>query len=319
MFFSRGGEHKSTHVHCYLQLLVKSTIANLRPLVEQNVGLGEAYTGSIHLSSIKSRKSWIKYITKEDPLPAFRGVDTSLFHFAYRMHSFISSNSVFDSMAPFIRQNINYARLVEKSHTDYWANEMKKAVSKTRRIVPDETVPWVRDGLEALRGGRHVLIEGETGLGKSVMSKWFAESKYNYEGVVMLPCSESGFEFSNVNHSSVLVIADDISAQYFVQHRQTLLRLLDGGLLSINPKCEQIRHFVCKAQFIFCTNFSDVIIGDAALNRRIQVIKSDVQGWRSVEGLCSGGGGNSGGVVGEYLDDVFAAVVVEEGEDREVV
>jgi len=271
-------EHK-IHFHCYLQLQNKETIETLRPHVSLCLGGGENYEGSIHLSSLRNKNHWIKYITKEDIYPLYENVDTSLFAFSYKMSNYIRKNKQFDPLHHFIRQNVNYTRIIEAAHQKYWEKQLTIEQIQKRKTQPNLNVSWVAAAYKALCEGKHLFISGSTGLGKSQLIKWHCETKWKYQGVVFLPCTTSGFEFSEMSHNTCCAVADDISSDYFIVHRQSLLRLLDGGLLSINPKCSSIKSFVCESQFIFCSNYEDLLDNDPALLRRITVIKADEVGY----------------------------------------
>lgn len=269
---AEGEVHGQTHFHCYLQLKVRSTIETLRPTVAISLGGGEPYEGSIHLSGLRNRNHWIKYCTKEDRSPLYRGVDTSLFHFSYKMYDYIRRNPVFDPLACFVRQHVQYTNIIRSAHQKFHADRTRKALLETRTFYPDDRVEWVRKALETLHTGKHLLLWGDTGCGKSVTVKWFLERKYSLENVCYLPCSDNSFEFSNLDDNSQVAYADDINRDYFDKHRQSLLRLLDGGLVTINPKCDRIRQFTCSAQFIFCSNYNCIECTDTAILRRLTVI-----------------------------------------------
>ncbi len=270
--FSEGQVERENHYHCYLQFEIGVTIEEIRPTIASTLGGGEAYEGSIHLSSLRNRVHWIKYCTKEDTTPLYRGVDASLFHFAYRMHDYICRNPKFNSLDVFIRQNIQYTNIIRKAHAEYHSDRTRKGLLETRTVYPDVGVKWVREALEALYAGKHLLLWGDTGIGKSVTVKYFLEVKYQLQDVAYLPCGDNSFEFSQLDDNTCVAYADDINTDYLVKHRQCVLRLLDGGLCTINPKCDRIRQFTCKAQFIFASNYNCIECTDTAVLRRLCVI-----------------------------------------------
>jgi hypothetical protein len=187
----------------------------------------------------------------------------------------ISSNPRFDGLHPFVRSSIQYTRLIKEKHGECWCEESKKTLGDKVTVTLDKVVPWVVSALEALDSHNHALLVGDTGLGKSLLLlQWFC-NKRRYAGCVYLPCGETGFEFSAVDQNMDVAVADDVSAHYFSTHRQTLLQLFDGGVVAINPKCEAIRSLVCKAQFIFLSNF-DI---DSDLDRRLVRVTADRVGY----------------------------------------
>lgn len=147
-------------------------------------------------------------------------------------------------------------------------------------MEPDLNVEWVQEAAQAYNEGKHLLISGQTGVGKSVLMRSLSAPNCASE-VVWLPCSISGFEFSGLSHTTRLAVADDINTEYFKTHHQSLLRLLDGGTVSINPKCQGIRQFYCTSRFLFCSNFEGLLDDDPALKRRIHEVSANgVQGFR---------------------------------------
>lgn len=272
------------HFHCYLRTNNKFTITELRQLCTEAIYASEIIQDSIHISTIRNAEHWIKYITKEDTCPAFKGVSSAHFHFAYRAYEYVARNRSFDENSAFIRQFPNYLRIIREMHTAYWlARNTRQLLKAAATFVPDMAVPWVSQAYDAMRQSKHVLLIGDTGLGKSILNKYYCTTNRNLEGVVYLPCDQSGFEFSQVDGNTAVAVADDISLEYIVKHRQQLLRLLDGGLVSINPKCSAVRSFNCKAQFIFCSNYYGLVENDPAFHRRVQVIYANCKGFKEVD------------------------------------
>jgi len=183
-------------------------------------------------------------------------------------------------LSTFNRQNVQYTRLTEEAHREFWRAESVKALSSPG-VEPDTEVAWVKQAREAMEAGKHVLLLGTTGMGKSTICKAYTRDRYRNENCTYLPCLNTAFEFSLLSNSTKVAVADDINLAYFEDHRQMLIRLLDGGIVSTNPKCSAIREFVCTAQFIFASNF-DIVL-DSALARRIQLIRADKIGYKDAE------------------------------------
>lgn len=140
------------HLHCYLDTVDKLLIEELRDFVFVSVFGGEGLH-SIHISTLKNKNHWIKYITKEDTEPVYKGVDVSLFHFAYRSHHFIKTNRTFNYEHAFIRQHPNYQRIIKERHTEFWSNHSAFAYDPiTMSVIPDLDVPWVSEALSWIMG-----------------------------------------------------------------------------------------------------------------------------------------------------------------------
>jgi len=171
--------------------------------------------------------------------------------------------------------------MIREEHQKYWTQEQIKTMCKEVQVVPDVEIAWAREALDKLNRGNHLLISGESGFGKSVVVKHFCSLR-GYQAVSFLPCELTGFEFSTLDSDSRIAVADDIGRTYFTTHRQTLIRLLDGGLVSTNPKCKAILSFVANIQFIFCSNYKDLLLEDTALRRRIIEVSANVPAFQKV-------------------------------------
>lgn len=274
-------EHAGFHFHCYLNTHSKWKYEALREVISVNLESDSAYEGSIHISTLRNKKHWIKYITKEDPCPAWRGVDTGDFHFSWKYNTYCTSNELFNGLDPFVRQNVQYSRIIRDSLNTL--QEQRKVQSWSEHMVEnktvsyDEDIPWVQEVLQWWQTGTQngLLIIGQTGVGKSLLIKQLLiESGKRH---IRLPCTNRIFEFSEVTNDCEIAFADDINMSYIDDHRQILLQLLDGGPLSIDPKCGPIRSICFRGKIILCTNF-DIVL-DSALQRRIKVISAIQDGY----------------------------------------
>lgn len=269
-YHSDGGRH----FHCYLHVITKTTIADLRLLLESNLFVDEESYDSIHLSSIRNAKHWIKYCTKEDVSPMYKNIDSGLFHQSYRIHEFVVHNQTFNRMHAFVRQNPSLMNIIEKMHADYWNKKQMQNWSQiTAPVIPDTTTHWVRwaDLNYSLR--HHIYLYGPTGTGKTT---WVNTIVRNNPGVVHLPCGESMFEFSDVDSTTSLIVAGDAPAGYLNRYRSTFLQLADKGAVSINVKCGPIRRIVANATLIIVSNYPPP--EDEALRRRFIIVEADDYG-----------------------------------------
>lgn len=293
------------HFHCYLKLVEKHTIKELRPAVADAL-FCEATPSSIHLSSLKNAKHWIKYITKEDTLPLSKNVDTSLFHISWKIHSYVTRNETFSRMHPFVRQNLCMSNIIEKVHGDYW----DKAAVRTWMREPatlycEQDVEWVKCLGEAIAARRHVYLFGETGVGKTTAINQFVKS--TGVRVAFLPCALDKFEWSQVADSPDVVVAGDAPAEYLTAHRSTILQLCDNSLVSINVKCKPIKQIQFRGTLIIVSNFKPE--GDAALLRRFTVIEAKSNAVTKFEPE----------IKAEVVADDVADVIMIDSDDDEVL
>jgi len=253
------------HFHCYLGLREASTITELRPIMEKSLW-GTSNGSSLHLSTIRNKAHWVKYVTKEDVRPLHKGVDSNQFHQAWRIHDYVANNEEFDPMSPLLRQNPALTNIIEKAHAHYWRKRYESE-RVNRDLYVDHTVGWVRDALKILADGKHLYLWGLTGAGKTTLMN-------QLRGVTHLPCGMTGFEFSSVSSSSAYILAGDAPQGYIKQHRATLLQLCDRGQVSINVKCGPIRQVFFRGQVIIVSNYKweTECDWDLALNRRFHAV-----------------------------------------------
>jgi len=107
----------ANHFHCYLRLYEPDRIVGVREWVGINLFGDEVETyESIHISTLRNAKHWIKYITKEDPYPLTKNIDTGMFHQSWKIHKYIRDNEHINSMDPFIRQNPSLLNINNHTH-----------------------------------------------------------------------------------------------------------------------------------------------------------------------------------------------------------
>lgn len=272
-----SGVLRAKHFHCYLQLYTPARIVELRGLVGVNLYGDEMETwDSIHLSTLRNSKHWIKYITKEDTHPMYKNLDTGLFHQAYKIHKFIRDNEEFDTLHPFCRQNPSLINILRKTHCEYWSKRTltKHSLAVTHRPVqPAYHVGWVQAVQQALSAQQHVYLWGATGVGKSVLLTHYALTAR----ACWLPCGASGWEFGDIDNYTTLAIAGDAGADYFDSHRSVILRLCDRDPVSLNVKCGSFKSVIFRGSFVIISNFGPP--SDPAFLRRFKIILAEEDGF----------------------------------------
>lgn len=268
-------QHAGFHFHCYLNTIDAWKYEALRDVISSNLESETSYKGSIHISSLRNRKHWIKYITKEDTSPAWRGVDTGDFHFAWKYYTYVNGDDRFNAMDSFVRQNVQYTRTIRDAMDTTQGEKRKQAWIQSSGLtcpvkynVHCEWVHTVLRWWNNPNSPKGLIIRGETGLGKSTVVKQILyESGVNF---VRLPCGNRVFEFSNIDNDCAIAYGDDINDEYFTVRRQKLLELLDNGPVAIDAKCEKIKNITFTGRLIFCTNYNFTI--DPAIWRRIRYV-----------------------------------------------
>jgi len=249
----------------------KYRIVELRELVGLNLFGDEMETWeSIHISTLRNPKHWIKYITKEDTEPMYKGVDVGGFHQAWKVWNYVSRHPDFNPMDSFIRQNPSLTKIIHAAHADYWTRKAVKTYNESLKdmpVLPDVKVAWVRESLDALMEGKNVFIHGRTGIGKTVLARYV--SKF-FNEVIHLPCEKTAWEFGGLTTTCDLVIAGDVPCSWFDDHRTSLLRIADRTPLAVNVKAAGYKMIVPRCQLLVISNYEEYL--DPALQRRFTTI-----------------------------------------------
>ena len=266
------------HYHCYIHTRDRQKIKELREWLADLLFFGQQ-AESIHIDALRNKRHWIKYCTKEDADPLYDGVDPGTFHQSYKIYEFCRSNEVFNPLAPFIRQNPGLSRIIQAAHTHYW-NNIYKSRKPEIPIDFDSRAEWVRITRGGWADGRNLVIYGVAGSGKTLLLRSLEYGDQTKKTVTHLPCTDSPFEFSEIESNTQVVLAGDVGSGYMTKHRAQLLRLCDKGPVAINVKCGPIKTVYFRGQVIIVSNVNlhDECKDDQALLRRfiwVQVRNKD--------------------------------------------
>lgn len=270
-------EVEGTHIHMYISMKDKIKCVDLRELLLDNLFTGEA-TAAINIEKLRSVKTWVKYITKEDTDVIYNNISRSEFHISYRLHDYIKSHPIYCAHDAFIRQHPQYTNVWQKAHTDYWRKNEKASIYQTNKeVVSDWSKEWVQSAFQALNNKKHVYIYGPTGHGKTTLLNTFAfQAVRSGRLITHTGGTNSPFEFSQVRADTECVIVPDAGEDYIKAHRQQILQLCDRQVISLNPKCAPITSFKFSGQVIIASNYP--LPEDEAIQRRFQVIYADQNG-----------------------------------------
>lgn len=233
----------------------------------------------INIQTVKNKKSWLTYITKDDQFVRYQNISSSNFHRNYQIRKYIREHETYNLMDTIFQTNIQYTRIICDMHAAYWSEQIAKGYAEERMcVVPNvETVPWVKDVIQAFEEGKHIYLYGNTGVGKSVLARYLSRH-FKPDEVLHMPCGETIYEFSGLTSVIRLVIAEDVGPKYLDIHRQQLLIALDKGILGINVKCKPIAKVRAQAQWIILSNY--ICGGDLAIRRRLISIEADRDGFQ---------------------------------------
>ena len=270
------------HFHLFmdtLDKLDKYTVEELYETIRDLLYLGEWEGESIRVEPMRSTRTWLIYITKEDESPLFKNVDEGVFSMSYKVMKYIRENREFCSYHVFVRTHMNMMKHIENMHREFWTKAMlEEHQNEAVPVQPDIRVSWVADFKDSvLINKRSIFCHGYSGVGKSLITRYICR-EFQAGEILYLPCGSTEFEFSDVAYKHKLIIAEDVSENYFEKHRQMLLQILNKMLISINKKCAPITTIKVRAQMIILSNYK--IVFDEALARRLKVIHANRDGFQ---------------------------------------
>jgi hypothetical protein len=128
------------------------------------------WPGTINVAVYKSRKTFLKYITKEDEKPFFNcPVGELLFH--YRALQWALRSPTFEFSSPFVVEHCNKYRYLQEFHS-----EIRRRCKGCRPNIKCPSLFWPSWGLEVLqqiceqffhRCRKALFLYGESGVGKT--------------------------------------------------------------------------------------------------------------------------------------------------------
>lgn len=275
-YHSNGG----AHYHCYCKLVRKSRADDFTDDVEANImAVSEGFRESIHTSSLRNAKHWIKYCTKEDTDPLSKNMDEGEFHQSWKLHNYIRHHEQIHGMDTFIRQNPSLYNIIRKLHADYWSRKYEQEPD-IWPVQPDMQVRWVLDLKRALEvGNKSVYLHGPSGVGKTTAVKWMTKHTDN----VHLPCGTTTWEFGQLESTTTWAIAGDAPDAYVSTHRSAILQVCDKGLVTLNQKCAPIKTIRFKGRLIIVSNFEWTAHEDEALTRRFEIVYAGENGIQKIK------------------------------------
>lgn len=258
----------SCHVHVFLELVDKYFIDDVRQFfasVFDECGL--------NVQSCKSKRSCVKYITKEDVEPV-TNIKLSDLHFNVRVHNWCKKALKFDCTDPFVVEHRFCYRYLNRYYNDYQKKKYPvfKGFSKCQDVKGDWAVvvcSWWNDAIEGFTVKRKCLyLHGPTNVGKTTL----IESLICRRNLpfVFLPGVGKFFMqgFDSTFHK--LILFEEFEIKYHVV--AMLKRLLEGRKYAYPVKCEQDMIIEFKGPIIFVSNLND--IADAPLMTRLLFVSA---------------------------------------------
>lgn len=269
----------SYHLHAFLEFDCKLFIENLKDVI-----LSLYFDCRLNIQACRSRKSCLKYISKEDKNLIFN-CKLSELHFAYRAYHWALNTNYFLFSDPFVLEHRFCYNFLKKLHGEVQQNKVLpfvlfKKVEFCYKNWTMEVALWWNSNYNSSKVKRKQLyLYGPTNFGKSsYVENLIGKSNLPY---VFYPGVGHFFMqgFKADFHKIILFEEFEISHYY----SSYLKRLLEGRSFAYPVKCDADKIIKFNGMIIFVSNFLN--INDAALLSRLCIVYADEAYWSSEETL----------------------------------
>lgn len=269
----------STHLHAFLEFSDRYFLSDIR-----NYVLLFSDDSRVDVQACRSKKSCLKYISKED-VNLLTNVKSSLLHFNYRIHVWASNVTHFSHTDPFVvehRFNYNYIR---KYFNDF---QLNKSVSPCNLYQcynaffnwSMECALWWNSVISDFKLKRKCLyLYGDSNVGKSTFIE-FLIGKKNLNSV-FYPGVGKFFMQGFKSHIHKVILFEEFTYKFYPVNM--LKRLCEGRKYSFPVKCDTDLSIVFCGPIIFISNFNEV--DDVAFKNRLLFVSAQIPYWSSASGV----------------------------------
>lgn len=204
---------------------------------------------NIDIQACKSERSWLKYITKEDANPSYKGVRTSFFSFYWHLMKWIKKNREYDPCSSFIIEHHNKVNVIKNAHSHYWKRQQEETLTQLSGPFTFRQAQLY----QKLDLGHNYYIYGQSGAGKTtVVERWLSVRGLR---TTYLSCTETQFEFGDITDATEVVYAPDVLPNWLDRHHTTLLRLCDQKITTVECKYIQSKRVLYQGIVIIVSNY----------------------------------------------------------------
>lgn len=299
---SKRSDRVSKHLHAFLEFSVPVYVAELREYVD--IVMNGAH---IDVQASRSKKSTLKYISKEDLYLLFNCKSSEL-HFNYRVYEWATSIAYFDYTHPFVVEHRFCYQYLRK----YYIDHCNKALVGFGGFRPyeylyanwaDRCIIWWNNIIKNYEmKDRQLYLHGRSNIGKtSLIEKLIGRNNMKY---CFYPGVGKFFmqSYNPVIHKVILFEEFDLK----LYEMSMLKRLLEGRAQAYPVKCETDKIITHRGPIIFVSNLFPGDFDQALLNRLL-LVNADTPYW---EGLCLPIPKEEGEISGRETEDTVDSVFV---------
>lgn len=297
------------HFHVVVEMRKDIRARDLRKLVSQKLWEGEE-GHSLNIQIIRSEKVFrekVTYSTKFDHDPIIKAVPTSYISDFCQTYNILEKSGAVEVDDPYLfDKHIMHYFWLEKLNTKicnekFYASEdvrvkqlredfeVKYNVLRNGNWL-DQVISWCETARAALTDGswrndyrkKNLYLHGGTRNGKTTcLDMYFPELVRSYK-----PTSEELFGFSGLNEKHSAIYLPDCDRDFHTgSKRQVVLRLCEGGAISVAVKFGDPRLIAWDRPFVCASNFPPPETGndpevDAIFLSRFTVISTEGKRWR---------------------------------------
>lgn len=277
------------HIHAFLKFKEGIFLSDVRYVLSDVMLMSH-----IDVQPCRSRKSWLKYISKEDEKCLFN-VRSDDLHFAYLARRWAQSAESFRFDDPFVLAHYNCYRFLQGLFNTVQEGKVRpfngfRPIERFRGGWFMDCCRWWNSRIAGFNK-KALYLYGSTGVGKSTCVE---QLLHGLGERVYLPVAGQFF-FGDFNQSYKVVLFEEYDHRLYDRNISHIKRLLEGRTFSVDVKNGARRVIEFKGPVIFVSNDSPP--SDDAFLRRLEIVGAwdsfsnypteDVDGLDSKEGVLT--------------------------------
>lgn len=267
------------HLHAYLEFEESYKLTELSQYIRI------LFDGCrIDLQACRSKKSCLKYITKEDVNP-LTNIKVSSLHFNYRCYCWARNTKVFHYTDPFVVEHRFCYRYLKHYFDDFKFHEGNffKGLFRAEHCFHNWSLDccvWWNKYYNNFNIKRPCLyLYGPSNVGKSsFIEMLIGKNNLKY---VFYPGVGKFFMQGFRDDFHKVILFEEFDIKFYVV--AMLKRLCEGRDYAYPVKCEPDKNICFRGPIIFVSNFRE--INDEALSNRLYFVSAEVRYWQGVPAI----------------------------------
>lgn len=266
----------SYHHHIFMKGNHKFQVQEIEDMIRNiyDIDVGHRTSDLFQVATVRNQKNALKYISKEDTAPLFKGVLASELTFAYRATTWARNTPNFAYSDPFVLQHPQYYRLLKEVHTSVHGRDMRQEKRPLRKyeIAENEDLSdwerqvvafwndWVEHGHSPKKP--QLYLWGPSNTGKTTfITKLLTrcinlpgDDDFYYEGQVLTPTpNEKRFAYEAYEpYQHNVVVVDEFDIEEY--NLNDFKRFVAGEPFVVNRKNQPSVRMKARMPMIFISN-----------------------------------------------------------------